>query len=43
MLSDVPMVPVSWNEMVCPKTYIKEQRKVAKVVFDTKVPEKMNE
>jgi len=25
------MVPVGWQEMQCPKTYIKEMRKVAKV------------
>jgi len=26
------MVPISWTEMQCPKTYIKELRKVAKVI-----------
>ena len=26
------MVPVGWQEMQCPKTYIKEMRKVAKVL-----------
>lgn len=26
-----PMVPVGWQEMQCPKTYVKELRKVAKV------------
>ncbi|KAI9558259.1 hypothetical protein GHT06_015012 [Daphnia sinensis] len=26
-----PMVPVGWQEMQCPKTYVKEMRKVAKV------------
>ena len=26
------MVPVSWTEMQCPKTLIKESRKVAKVI-----------
>lgn len=26
------MVPISWTEMQCPKTLIKEFRKVAKVV-----------
>ena len=26
------MVPVSWTEMQCPKTYNKEQRKIAKVI-----------
>lgn len=25
------MVPVGWQEMQCPKTYVKELRKVAKV------------
>ena len=29
------MVPVSWTEMQCPKTYVKEPRKVARVVPDT--------
>ena len=28
------MVPVSWTEMQCPDTYIKEFRKVAKVIPD---------
>ncbi|XP_075210989.1 exosome component 1 Csl4 [Lycorma delicatula] len=28
----ISMVPVSWTEMQCPKTYHKEKRKVAKVV-----------
>lgn len=28
----VNMVPVSWTEMQCPQTYMKEQRKVAKVI-----------
>lgn len=27
-----PMVPVSWTDMQCIKTFIKEPRKVAKVV-----------
>lgn len=26
------MVPISWTEMQCPKTLVKEQRKVAKVI-----------
>lgn len=26
------MVPISWTEMQCTKTFIKETRKVAKVV-----------
>lgn len=29
-----PMVPVSWTEMQCPETYVKEPRKVAKVIPD---------
>jgi len=28
------MVPVSWTEMQCPDTYVKEHRKVAKVIPD---------
>ncbi|XP_046384345.1 exosome complex component CSL4 [Ischnura elegans] len=31
----IAMVPVSWTEMQCPKTYNKEPRKVAKVVPET--------
>ncbi|ENN75110.1 hypothetical protein YQE_08423, partial [Dendroctonus ponderosae] len=27
-----PMVPVSWTEMQCPKTLVKEPRKVAKII-----------
>lgn len=27
-----PMVPISWTEMQCTKTYVKEPRKVAKVI-----------
>jgi exosome complex RNA-binding protein Csl4 len=30
-----PMVPVGWQEMQCPKTYVKELRKVAKVSPET--------
>lgn len=30
----VPMVPISWTEMQCPETFIKEPRKVAKVVSE---------
>jgi len=30
--SGVKMIPVSWTEMQCPKTYNKEFRKIAKVV-----------
>ncbi|KAJ8910095.1 hypothetical protein NQ315_013232 [Exocentrus adspersus] len=32
------MVPISWTEMQCPKTFVKEPRKVAKVV-----PENINQ
>nr|CAD7424315.1 unnamed protein product [Timema monikensis] len=31
----VSMVPISWTEMQCPKTFVKEPRKVAKVVPET--------
>nr|CAD7569220.1 unnamed protein product [Timema californicum] len=31
----VSMVPISWTEMQCPKTFAKEPRKVAKVVPET--------
>jgi len=31
-LSGEKMVPISWTEMQCPKTFNKEQRKIAKVV-----------
>lgn len=30
--SDIPMVPISWTEMQCPKTLVKEPRKVAKLM-----------
>ncbi|XP_067007503.1 exosome complex component CSL4 [Anabrus simplex] len=33
----VPMVPISWTEMQCPKTYVKEQRKVAKVIPENRL------
>uniref|UniRef100_A0A1B0DC23 Exosome complex component CSL4 C-terminal domain-containing protein n=2 Tax=Phlebotomus papatasi TaxID=29031 RepID=A0A1B0DC23_PHLPP len=32
--SGVPMVPISWDEMQCPETLIKEHRKVARVVSE---------
>ncbi|KAL1137798.1 hypothetical protein AAG570_009494, partial [Ranatra chinensis] len=32
VFSGVSMIPVSWTEMQCPKTYNKQKRKVAKVV-----------
>lgn len=31
----IPMVPVSWNEMQCPHTLVKEPRKVAKILPET--------
>lgn len=41
------MVPISWTEMQCVKTYVKEPRKVAKVVPDniqsvTNMPDQSN-
>lgn len=30
----VPMVPISWSEMQCPNTSIKEPRKVAKIMSE---------
>lgn len=29
--ADATMVPISWTQMMCPKTGIKEDRKVAKI------------
>lgn len=34
MNKEVPMLPVSWTQMRCPSTYVKELRKVAKISFD---------
>lgn len=34
----VSMVPISWSEMQCPKTLVKEPRKVARVI-----PENINQ
>ena len=31
-MSGIKMIPVSWTEMQCPKTYNKEYRKIAKVI-----------
>ena len=31
---DTPMVPVNWTQMRCPKTFVKELRKVAKINFE---------
>lgn len=30
----VTMVPINWSEMQCPKSLVKEPRKVAKVIPD---------
>lgn len=38
----VPMVPVSWTEMQCPQTLVKELRKVAKIVPESAVQEATN-
>ena len=32
LFTGAAMVPISWTEMQCPKTYVREHRKVAKVV-----------
>lgn len=36
------MVPISWTEMQCPNTLVKEQRKVAKIVPESAVQEAAN-
>jgi exosome complex RNA-binding protein Csl4 len=36
----IPMVPVSWVEMQCPNTLVKEPRKVAKILSETIAKEK---
>lgn len=28
----VLLIPISWTEMQCPKTYVKEPRKVARII-----------
>ncbi|KAM8717623.1 hypothetical protein ACLKA7_004337 [Drosophila subpalustris] len=33
----IPMVPIGWGEMQCPKTMIKESRKVAKVLPESSI------
>lgn len=33
----VPMVPISWTEMQCPQTLVKEVRKIAKIVPESAV------
>ena len=30
--SGMKMIPISWNEMQCPKTYNKENRKIAQLI-----------
>lgn len=35
--SDLPMVPIGWTEMQCPSTLIKESRKVAKLLPESKL------
>lgn len=35
-----PMVPVSWTEMQCPQTLVKELRKVAKIVPESALTNK---
>lgn len=34
-LYGVPMIPVSWTEMQCPQSLVKEPRKVAKIVSES--------
>lgn len=34
-LHGVPMIPVSWTEMQCPQSLVKEARKVAKIVSES--------
>lgn len=36
-LYGVPMIPVSWTEMQCPQSLVKESRKVAKIVSESAV------
>lgn len=36
-LHGVPMIPVSWTEMQCPQSLVKEPRKVAKIVSESAV------
>jgi len=33
----VSLVPISWTEMQCPVTYVKEQRKVARIIPDSEI------
>lgn len=39
----VPMIPISWTEMQCPKTFVKENRKVARVAPPSAVVAEKNE
>lgn len=39
----VPMVPISWTEMQCPETLVKEPRKVAKIVAESTIKEEVIE
>lgn len=36
-----PMVPISWTEMQCPETLVKEARKVAKIVAESTIKEEV--
>jgi len=33
----VPMVPISWSEMQCPQTLVKEPRKIAKILPESAI------
>lgn len=34
---DVPMTPIGWTEMQCPKTLVKEPRKVARLMTENQL------
>lgn len=34
---DLPMIPISWTEMQCPNTLVKESRKVARLMPENKL------
>lgn len=38
VLADNPLVPISWSEMVCPETYVKERRKIARIIAGEQPP-----
>ena len=40
---ETPMIPVNWTQMRCPKSYVKELRKVAKINFGDSKSVKSNE